>query len=388
MQKSGSDDFLRVFTIGIGNGASSALCGGVARVGNGVCYMTTRSEDVKDRCSKLLRAARALPFGCTTNLKVDWGYNSVEHSPPPPPEPKVKVPVNIFDESYNPLEKGEDIGPAFELSAHADVLQAPSKVPNLYPGNRFLVSAILTNTTQVPKKVMLNGTLPGGAPIQLGVDVAYVVTDENRPPMLHTLAAKRYIRELEDGDLSSLGISGSFAKGAHDAVVKAAVVEYGTRYSLASRYTSFVAVEKEKGESEKEKEKEKKTQNGQVEEQDPDYDIIVAVEPKADEKASTSGLDSDWDDVDASVEKESIREMARNRLNSNLRSLSASTPAMAPIGKSSPRVDTNYLSTSFIAQPYSAQFSGNSAPFGAIGGGGERGGSTCEILVLYYRISA
>ncbi len=128
-----TDNFFRVFSVGIGNGASEALCSGIARVGNGVCFMTTQSEEIKDRCSKILRAARAHPHGSTSNLIVDWGYDTVPRAPPKPqaaPEPeKKKKPVNFFDRKVNPFK---DIGLGFVLPPPSAVLQAPTQPPNFY----------------------------------------------------------------------------------------------------------------------------------------------------------------------------------------------------------------------------------------------------------------
>ncbi|KLO09260.1 hypothetical protein SCHPADRAFT_916702 [Schizopora paradoxa] len=261
VKRSGTTDFLRFFTIGIGNGASVALCSGLARVGNGVCFMTTKSEQIKDRCSKILRAARALPFGNTCDLTVDWGY----------------------DTSINPFEPKKDIGLPLELPPHPNVLQAPTQPPNFYPGNRFLVSAILANTLEPPSKVVLKGKLPGGLPVEIPVDVAYVLGDQTRLPLLHTLAARRFIRELEDGDIRAFGINDFGDKSQRKEIAKAAIIEYGVRYKLASRFTAFVAIE-----------------NGEK-----------AVEEEKDDDAETIADDDDWvKDMGEGSELEERDEMA------------------------------------------------------------------------------
>lgn len=250
MQSTSSGSFVRVFTLGIGAGASTALCEGIARAGNGVCYMTSKSEEIKERSSKLLLAARTLPYGSVSGISIDWGYESVPRTrrasamraKPSHPQPKK---VNIFYGNYNPLAAAQnDTGPKFVLPPAPAVLQAPPRIPNLYPGNRFLVSAILTNTVKVPEVVKLSGVLPDGTIVEIPpIEVTYYVakTDE-RPPLLHTIAAHRIIRTLEDGDLTPFGLNDNGDQGLHDEMVQAAVVAYGTRYSLATRFTAFVAV--------------------------------------------------------------------------------------------------------------------------------------------------
>ncbi|EMD34616.1 hypothetical protein CERSUDRAFT_125208 [Gelatoporia subvermispora B] len=272
-----STAFVRVFSLGIGSGASTALCEGIARTGRGICYMTTKSEEIKDRCSKLLRAARAQPYGSASGLKIDWGYDTVARAEkakaPVTTKPKPKK-VNLFDSGYDPLSSGADTGLKFVLPPPPDVLQAPTQVPNLYPGNRFLVSAILSNTTEVPEEVTLSGTLPDGTEIEVPpFKVAYVVarTDE-RPPLLHTLAAHRVIRTLEDGDITSLGLSDEGDSDLHDEIVKAAVVQYGVRFSLATRFTSFVAVQKKDDDNEEDDDDDSEDSDDDDDDDDEDID--------------------------------------------------------------------------------------------------------------------
>ncbi|EIW62130.1 uncharacterized protein TRAVEDRAFT_117138 [Trametes versicolor FP-101664 SS1] len=214
------DSPLRVFTLGIGSGASTVLCEGIARVGKGVCYMTTTNEEIKERSNKLLQAARTLSHGSASGITIDWGY----HSPPS----VVKA----------------DAEPKFVLPPLPAVLQAPPCIPNLYPGNRFIVSAILTDTVEIPQVVKLSGVLPDGSAVHLPpFKVAYTIANpDERPPLLHTLAAHRIIRTLEDGDIGAFGLNDGGSNDMHDEIVQTAVVEYGTKYSLATRFTSFVAV--------------------------------------------------------------------------------------------------------------------------------------------------
>ncbi len=129
---------------------------------------------------------------------------------------------------------------------------------------------------------MLKGTLPGGEPVEIPVKVAYVLGDQKRLPLLHTLAAKRFIRELEDGDIRALGIPDKGDRSLRNDIVKAAVVDYGVRYSLASRFTAFIATEKVgeefKDEGVKEDEKDKNLEmdldKGEESESDDTWDEV------------------------------------------------------------------------------------------------------------------
>jgi hypothetical protein len=129
------------------------------------------------------------------------------------------------------------------------VKQAPAKVPEIYPFNRFIVSAILLETTQVPDSVTLKGTLPGtGEEVKMTFQVQQVDEDTS---LLHTLAARRLIMDLQDGANSSMGLSSDIGGASRVSVVGPNVIEQTRKeivrlseeYQLASHYVAFVAVE-------------------------------------------------------------------------------------------------------------------------------------------------
>lgn len=189
---------LRVFTLGIGETTSSAMCEGIARAGNGICLMAATSENILGKCTKLVRASRTFIL---KNITVDWGI---------PPA-------------------GEQSGPL--------VLQAPHKIEAIYPGHRLLVSAMIKDSGFfLPQDVVLRGQRDGeGEPIEIRVKVDTVdpEKDDDTIPLVNTLAAHRMIAELEDprNDLFN-----------DEEQKKATIIRIGEQYQLASRYTSFVAV--------------------------------------------------------------------------------------------------------------------------------------------------
>ncbi|KAH9925324.1 uncharacterized protein B0H18DRAFT_1085308 [Fomitopsis serialis] len=222
---SASGTYLRLFTLGVGHSASTALCSGLARVGNGLCLMTTQNEELAGKCARLLRASRVPPSGNLRNLRVDWGYAG--------PDPSLEV---------------EAEKPKINLPASPDVQQAPHVIPDFYPGSRFIVSAILSKTTQVPKSVVLRGETPDGQAMELNIAVTAADFQKAWPPLIHTLAAHRIIQELEDGYVDTLGIAGEVDSARSKEIAREAIVRYSTEYQLASKYASFVAVEKDKAE--------------------------------------------------------------------------------------------------------------------------------------------
>ncbi|KZV91279.1 VIT-domain-containing protein [Exidia glandulosa HHB12029] len=207
----GSASAIRVFTLGVGDGASTELCEGLARVGNGICFMASFSEDIAGRCASLLKAARVLPSGNLHNLSIEWGHGHVHPS--------------------SLLQTGRDI-------VSPDVQQTPSSIPDLYPDTRIVLSAILSQTTAIPPTVTLRGLAPDDRPTNMTFPVQDVTQERDR--LLHVLAARRLITELDDGILSAFDSSDPVA---HARDAKAAIVRLSEEYQLASRYAAFVAVD-------------------------------------------------------------------------------------------------------------------------------------------------
>lgn len=252
-----SNSYLRVFTLGVGHSASSALCSGLARAGNGLCLMTTQSEELVGKCARLLRASRVPPSGNLRNVRIDWGHagsgtsaqSANMDAQPSPGTPGPTLPAaaaSLFDEAHDPLAPSGDTGFQGDTpQLAADVLQAPSVVPDFYPGNRFIVSAILNCATRAPEHVVLRGEAPDGTPVELRVPVHPVDFPATKTPLIHTLAARKLIQELEDGYVQCLGLKADTGTEGTKAIARGAAVFYSTQYQLASKYASFIAVEKE-----------------------------------------------------------------------------------------------------------------------------------------------
>lgn len=216
--------------------------------------MTTQSEELAGKCSRLLRASRVPPSGNLRNLRVDWNYTgpdpllqgrdlpAAEHVPEPQ-EPSAAL--NLFDASCDPLAAAEDAGFAIDVPLIKGLQQAPSAIPEFYPGSRFIVSAILSKTTRVPSSVILRGETPDGQAVELDVPVRAANFQKAWPPLVHTLAAHRLIQELEDGYLDCLGVTAKVEPDRAKEIARAAIVRVSTEYQLASKYASFIAIEQE-----------------------------------------------------------------------------------------------------------------------------------------------
>ncbi|THH32860.1 hypothetical protein EUX98_g1355 [Antrodiella citrinella] len=206
---------LRIFTLGIGETASSAACENIARAGNGDCLMAPNAHAILPKCMKMMRAGRT---GVLQKVSIDWG-----------------VPQDLIVDSATMQ------GSSVRFSGHAAPLrQTPSVIKSISPGYRFVVFAMIkVDNFVAPKFITLEAERDADADqveIEIPVEEVRFTSDEPRIPLIHTLAARRLITEIQD----SLDIP--------EPDKKASIVQLGERYQLASRYTSFVAVECEQQE--------------------------------------------------------------------------------------------------------------------------------------------
>lgn len=175
------------------------MCEGMARVGNGVCLMAATAESIIAKSAKLLRASRT---HLLTNTTITWGTDFVASN---------------------------DV-----TSQTAFMRQAPSTVPSLYSGNRFVAFAVLKHPGfVVPKSLTVKAcNQDGGGEVILTVPVENLAHGEGEHGLIHILAARQIIQDMDDTD-----------RKVNSPATKSAIIHLGEQYQLASRYTSFVAVD-------------------------------------------------------------------------------------------------------------------------------------------------
>ena len=128
--------------------------------------------------------------------------------------------------------------------------QSPHVIRGLSPANRLFVYAILSAPlydgagTSIPELVVLTGELHSGEKVAL--DVPITLSQLAGSTALHTLAARKLIQDLEDGQHDLAGAGHDFYTLGE--TVKASIVRLSKMYSIASTHTSFVAVDESEGE--------------------------------------------------------------------------------------------------------------------------------------------
>ncbi|KAJ7058057.1 von Willebrand factor type A domain-containing protein [Mycena amicta] len=243
--------YIRISVLGIGNAVSTAMCEGIARVGNGTCMLVGEEEaSFTGKISRMLKAAKSPPI---SDITVDWGQPASSKSGAESKEDDdeddfeiiekahEKKKLNIFDESIDDPMVVDSTpappAPPVVLAPPPYVQQAPYN-PESFPKYKT-----------IPKTVTIRGSTVDGAEIELPIPVtiSYLQNAPGAPPAVHALAARKLIQDLEDGrhdvakTLKNPDDSDLLAR-----TVKAMIVRLGKTYSIASTHTSFVAVDESK----------------------------------------------------------------------------------------------------------------------------------------------
>ena len=262
----------RVFALGIGNDVSHTLVEGVARAGHGFAQFVAEGESTDQKVIRMLKGALYPHLtGRTMEVrysksdtvqdddfelveKVDYCLNIKDSYDGPVPSTaagKYEKPMSFFDTTAD-LDK--PVQPAgLDRYAHLPkfdtpkVLQAPSEVPSLFPFNRTTIYLLLgPDAPQKPiTSIILRATSPQG-PLELAINAN---EEEVVGTVVHQLAAKKAIQELEEGRgwLQSAKTSiGALIKDEHksrfDELVEREAVRLGESFQVAGKWTSFVAV--------------------------------------------------------------------------------------------------------------------------------------------------
>jgi len=180
----------RVFTFGIGRGASHHLVQSLARAGGGSAESIFPGERIE---SKVVRLFGRLLSPSITDVSLNWGS--------------------------------------------LDVVTAPSTVPPLFSGSRLVMYAFVKNP--VPSTLTLSGMGPTGrVSFDVSLDPSQIVDGQT----VATLAARARIRELEESP-EWTSARASRQGRTRTSTVTQEIIDLALRYNLTSRETSLVAIE-------------------------------------------------------------------------------------------------------------------------------------------------
>ncbi|KAF4461133.1 Vault poly [Fusarium albosuccineum] len=268
---------VRVFSLGIGAGASSSLVEGVARAGNGFAQTVGNNEKMDKKVVRMLKGAL---FPHITDYSLEIKYEKADASTDDEEFELVekivdglkidtedagtktdkadapKKTISLFDKSAG--DDDTDMPDAPDVDSKYDHLpavpvpryiQTPGDIPPLFPFNRTTVYVLLSDSapSQQPKSVLLKGTSRHG-PLELEIPITALAEKDS---LIHRLAARKEVKELEEGRgwlTHAKDTSGKALKEKHEGhfedLVEREAVRLGVTYQVGGKWCSFVAVEK------------------------------------------------------------------------------------------------------------------------------------------------
>jgi hypothetical protein len=203
-----------------------------------------------------------------------------------------EVPISLYDPSFTEehpnANESEDMSVGLPKLHRPHLLQTPCEIPPLFPFNRTCVYLLLAPEASRfhPKSVVLKGTSSQG-PLVLEIPV-----EIRREPgeMIHQLAARKAIQELEEGrgwlSEASVDDSGVLVKNKHPAqysmLQRREAIRLGVEFQVGGKYCSFVAVEANEAEiAEKRKKALEIISNRADDKLDDEWEILEDQEAKA-----------------------------------------------------------------------------------------------------------
>jgi hypothetical protein len=244
----------RVFALGLGSGASHELVDGIAEAGNGTAAYSLDKNSLQGTVIAQLKHAIQPALNQVT---IEW--KGAEGAPPAYDATDSEgAEASSGTSTHADAAGGGGLLAAFAGSSVGSLLgfskkkkpvnpadaegfaRAPHIVPPVLSGERFLSYVLISKGGKPPSAVKVTAQSPAG-----NLDVCLPVTEADvvQGTLLHTMAARALIHDLQSGRSWLHADAG--AGGAHShADVKKEIIRLGTEYSLASKHTSFVAVQK------------------------------------------------------------------------------------------------------------------------------------------------
>ncbi|CAH0045944.1 unnamed protein product [Clonostachys solani] len=260
----------RIFTLGVGSGASTSLIEGVAQAGKGFAQAVLDSEKMDKKVIRMLKGA-LLPH--ISDYSLEMTYQDASAPPdddfvviekdmeslnrPVVEEEKVKPVISLYNKNLEGEDSSsDDSGPAavdakYDHLPPIDVpayIQTPTDIPPLYPFSRTTIYVLLPTSSpgRKPKSVLLKATCSHG-PLEVEIPIIHLPEPSTT---IHQLAARREMKELEEGRgwlAKAKNAEGELLRTKHDGrfsdIVEREAVRIGIRFQVAGKWTSFVVVE-------------------------------------------------------------------------------------------------------------------------------------------------
>ncbi|CAK1356789.1 unnamed protein product [Cercospora beticola] len=234
--ESGAD--ARIFTLGIGEDVSHTLVEGLARAGNGFAQFVTQNEDTDQKVMRMLKGAL---YAHTKDYKLEVNYEQED-------DDDFEIIEKVQECLKITVTEPETTEPP-KVKSFFDT-STPSKIPPLFPFNRSTVYILMDEISahKEVKSVTLRAITAKGGPLELEIPISGRTQGVN----IHQMAARKAIQELEEGrgwlhaaklkDAEQTLVKEQYASR-FDEIVEREAVRLGETFQVASKWTSFVAVQ-------------------------------------------------------------------------------------------------------------------------------------------------
>ncbi|GES73068.1 von Willebrand factor A domain-containing protein DDB_G0267758-like [Rhizophagus clarus] len=135
--------------------------------------------------------------------------------------------------------------PPIDIFTDTKVQPAPYIIPPIYPGVRFIVYCILKKNIEPCKVITLKAVSQDG-PMKLDIPLDPVTLQGSK---IHRLAARKLIQDLDDEKSFIHKHPKNTKKHIPASLVKEHIVKLGKTFNLASKYTSFIAIDERNNET-------------------------------------------------------------------------------------------------------------------------------------------
>mmetsp|Transcript_63236 Transcript_63236/g.150823 ORF Transcript_63236/g.150823 Transcript_63236/m.150823 type:complete len:938 (+) Transcript_63236:79-2892(+) len=235
----------RVFPLGVGSGVSTLLVNGVARASSGCPAFVQDGEDLDQACLTMLQKALTPSVSdlsitwpaCPTKTEVvdEDGFVLVDAPKPEVPERSApKAELSFFDpeqrdpDAFKPKVSSKAAVPEDQL------LQAPARPQPIFAGAIFQAFALYPQGRgpAAGEYIEVRGQSASGS-MKLRVPLPGVPVSR-ASGVIHRLAARSLIRDLEEGDAVEVG-------------APAAASRLSLRFSVLCLSTAFIAVDERDG---------------------------------------------------------------------------------------------------------------------------------------------
>ncbi|KAF0559042.1 von willebrand domain-containing protein [Gigaspora margarita] len=222
----------RFFSIGIGDSVSHNLVESVSRAGKGYAQFVTNNERMDKKILGMLKNAIKPPI---KDYNITWTNQIVEDVLPMETESVDvdKPTISFFSDNATPPPVVQNFFTDIKIQ------QAPFLIPPIYPGVRFIVYCILEKSVETCKEIILSANSHDG-PMKLSIPLDPVILQGSK---IHTLAARKLIQDLDDGTSFIHKHPRNSGKMIPVSLIREQIVKLGITYTLASKYTSFLAID-------------------------------------------------------------------------------------------------------------------------------------------------